>query len=301
MQRKTYRIISYGGLGDALLTTPVFKAIKNKYPDSIIKVYCAPKNHKEIYENNPYIDTLKTTSIWDMPVERAVHGFRVLRYRSQRRLYKNRYHDNLYGKFFPSKTYSIQASRIIAETMEIELGDTDLQIFLTQAEEAAAAKVMAAYKNPVTIQITSITSANQNWPIQNWNKLVAATPECTFIQLGLLNEAKVEGAVDLRGKTSVREAIALLKYSKSFVGVVSSMAHATNAVGVPGVILFGASCPKVWGHPNNINIFKNTPCAPCIDTLLNIKCPYGSLCMSTISVEEVRDAVLKQTLEPVLV
>jgi len=108
------------------------------------------------------------------------------------------------------------------------------------------------------------------------------------------NEDKVEGAADLRGKTSFREALSILNSSLSFVGVVSSFSHATSAFGTPGVVLFGASSPEAWGHSNNINIYKDLECAPCMDILLGSPCPYGKPCMTTITVDEVRKALLTQ-------
>jgi hypothetical protein len=83
--------------------------------------------------------------------------------------------------------------------------------------------------------------------------------------------------VDLRGETSVRESVALLRHALAFVGVVSFLAHATNATGTPAVVLFGPSAPNVWAHPNQMVINKSLRCAPCIDTLAGHPCPYVSV------------------------
>ena len=44
-----------GTLGDMILATPMFSAIKEKYPDSVIDVVCSPRN-VEIIKNNPNIN-----------------------------------------------------------------------------------------------------------------------------------------------------------------------------------------------------------------------------------------------------
>jgi ADP-heptose:LPS heptosyltransferase len=111
--------------------------------------------------------------------------------------------------------------------------------------------------------------------------------------VGLPGEPHVPGAVDLRGKTSLREVFALLKAASGFVGVTSSFSHATNAFGTPGVVLFGPSAPEVWGHANNVNLSRNLPCAPCIDVLHNAPCPYGAECMH-IPVAQVQEALRRQ-------
>jgi ADP-heptose:LPS heptosyltransferase len=181
--------------------------------------------------------------------------------------------------------------------MGLKLEDKRIQVYLTEDEEKKGRLALAGYKNPIVIHNTSETSENKHWPLANWEQLVREMPEYTFVQLGLSGDMKVNGAIDLRGKTSFREALAILKSSMSFVGVDSSFAHATNAFDVPGVILFGATTPKVWGHGNNVNLYKSLRCAPCIDILVSSVCPYGKVCMTAISVSEVKDSLMKQLMK----
>jgi len=282
--RKTYRIISFGGIGDALLTTPVFKALKERDPACIIKVYCVNKKHLSIYRYNPHIDRLAAASFWKQPVQTA-------RYFLNPAYARKKYFNNEYGRCAPSKSYETHASRIIADMMGIEIQDETLQVFLTPAEEKYGSEVMSAYHNPVIIHAIAACSGNKHWTQENWEQLVDTMPECTFIQLGLLSEQPIRGTVDFRGKASIRESIALIKYAKSFVGVDSSFAHACNAVGTPGVVVFGPSTPVIWGHRTNVNIFKGVSCSPCIDVLSSSGCPYNTYCMKNITVSEVKAAL----------
>lgn len=283
MRKKVFRIISYGGFGDVLLSTPLFSAIKQKYPHSRVIVYCMKKRDRDIYRDNPYIDDLRSTSFIRNPVAYAKRYFKLTQF-----YWLNYPHVN------PSLTYEKNAARIIAEMVGINLDNPRLEVYLSSEEEKWGREKLAAYRNPIAIHITSWTSGNQQWPLRNWEELVKSLPGYTFIQLGSSNEEKVEGAIDLRASTTFREALAILKSSMSFVGIVSSFSHATSAVGIPGVVLFGPSTPLVWGHDNNINLYKNLRCAPCVDILLDSPCPYGKTCMSTITVEEVRNALLSQ-------
>jgi ADP-heptose:LPS heptosyltransferase len=50
-------IIILGRIGDMILSTPMFSAIKKKYPDSKIHVLAGRANHS-IIRNNPYIDNI---------------------------------------------------------------------------------------------------------------------------------------------------------------------------------------------------------------------------------------------------
>lgn len=200
-----------------------------------------------------------------------------------------------YGKLKPSINFKKHAVEIIADILEVTLKDKKIEIFLTKKEDEKAMKTLSKYNNPIIIHTTSKCSKNQEWPIERWEELVKRMPDYTFIQVGLNNEPAIKGTVDLRGKTTVREAIALVKHSKAFVGVVSAFAHITAAVGKPAVVLFGPSTPVIWGYEENINIYKDLRCAPCIDTLGGKTCPYDKKCMGKISVREVEKTIKKIT------
>lgn len=283
MKRKKIRLLPTGGLGDILLGTPSIKALKQKYPQSRIIVFYRNKNESEIFQHNPYVDDLRPATFWANPIEYSLWYFKKIEL--------TLFH---YPALSPSLNYNKNSTEIIAEMLGVELQDKNLQVYLTQKEDNKAVNELSRYKKPVIIHVTSNCSKNQNWPVENWERLIKEMEGYTFIQLGLSKEDKIEGAIDFRGKTTFREALALIKNAQSFVGVVSSFSHATNAFDIPGVVLFGASTPEVWGHRNNINIYKALRCAPCIDLLLGSMCPYGKPCMTQITVEEVKSALLQQ-------
>lgn len=280
---KPLRVILFGGLGDALITTPTFKAIKNACPDRKIIIYCFNERQQSVFLNNPFVDRVTNTKFWHNPITFIKYHFKW-----------TPVFDDFYGRFFPTIIYDKNAKDIIAEMYGIELQDKNVQVFLSEKEDASGRYFMSQFKNPVLLHVTSRTSENQHWPHENWEKLVQSMPECDFLQLGIGDERKVESAIDLRDKHTFRETLAVMKYAASFVGVNSSYAHATNAFNIPGVVIFGAAQPVIWGHPNNINLYKRYRCSPCLDILHDSPCPYATPCMHNISVEEVRDALLKQ-------
>ena len=80
-------------------------------------------------------------------------------------------------------------------------------------------------------------------------------------------------------------------------GVDSFFGHVASAFDITGIILFGDSSPFVYGHDNNINIYKSLPCSPCFELLGGSSCPYNIACMKEISIEmvsnEIREILLK--------
>jgi len=275
--RKHIRLVSWGGIGDALLTTPALAAIKLTWPDSHLTVFCPP-NHRDVYLNNPHIDSLKTPG----PVARAVLNFAKTS-------------DTNYFEYWPSVIYPHKhATELIAERLGVMLARRELAVYLTDKEEQEAAAILRSYVRPITIHTTSNSCSNQRWPIEYWEQLVAEMPDCTFVQLGLEHEPPVKGAVDQRGKTSLRISMALIKRSLVFVGVVSSLAHASNAVRTPAVLFCGPSSASNWGHSNAVHLDKRLPCAPCVELLRDWECPYDRACMKNISVQEAKEAIRHQ-------
>ncbi|HWK03637.1 MAG TPA: glycosyltransferase family 9 protein [Puia sp.] len=282
-KRKTIRVITWGGLGDILLSTPSFKALKKKYPGCRILVFCKQDRHKLVYEGNPHIDQIRSATFWGNPIHYCLYYLKMATF-----------YVFDYEFLYPSFTYEKNATEIIAEMLDVELEDKRVQLFLTKKEEDKARELLAGYKTPIVIHMTSLTSENQEWSRENWENLIRTMPDYTFIQLGLPDEEKIDGAVDFRGKTSIREAFAVIKYSSGFMGINSSLSHVSNAFNIPGVVLFGASNPEIWGHPNHTNIYKKIRCSPCVDMLYSAICPYGRTCMHSITVEEVRSAMIRK-------
>lgn len=86
----------------------------------------------------------------------------------------------------------------------------------------------------------------------------------TLVQLGSAGDPPIEGCVDLRGKTTMRESAAILANSLLFLGQVGFLMHLTRAVDRPAVIIYGGR-EKPWqsGYSSNTNIATELPCSPC--------------------------------------
>jgi ADP-heptose:LPS heptosyltransferase len=282
MKPKNVSVVSWGGLGDALLATPGFRAMKERWPELRLTVYCKSWLHYELYLHNPHIDSLRGPGIVSRARQTLAKALRIPLIEPN------------YGSLHPSLIYSKSASEIIAEMFGLELKQKDLVISLTHDEEESAKRILEHYQIPVAIHVGADFSPNKHWPVQSWEALVLRNPRYTFLQIGRPSDQKVTGTVDLRGKTSLRCSLAVVKYAKSFVGVDSVFAHATNAFGTPGVVLFGPSSPVIWGHPNNCNLFLSLRCAPCIDILGEHPCPYSTQCLKGIVVEAVEQSLNQQ-------
>jgi ADP-heptose:LPS heptosyltransferase len=267
-----------------MLTTPSFRALKEQYPKCKVMVYCQQKSHLDVYKNNPNIDGLKLARFYSAPIQYIEYKLRL------RKFYRNNY-----GIFRPSFHPMGKAADIIATMLDTRLNDRRMQIFLTEDEEEEAKARLSRCPIAVAMHVTPGWTSNKSWPAPRWVELVESNSKITFVQLGLLTETLIPGAVDLRG-IPLREAFAVIKHSRGFVGVESVFAHIAAAFGTPGVVLFGPSGPAVWGHDGNINLYAGLRCSPCADILKRDACPYGKPCMTHISVSDVSEALTKQLL-----
>ena len=96
---------------------------------------------------------------------------------------------------------------------------------------------------------------------------------------------------DLTGKTSLREAIALMSRCRLFISNDSGMMHVAAALGVPTVAIFGSTNPATTSPPgrNHIIIHKDVACSPCLKT----DCPTDFKCMDLIGVDDVYEAAVR--------
>jgi 3-deoxy-D-manno-octulosonic-acid transferase/heptosyltransferase-1 len=95
-------------------------------------------------------------------------------------------------------------------------------------------------------------------------------------------------AVNLGGKTSLRQLAALYRRAVLLVTTDSGPMHLAAALGTPVIALFGPTDPSRTGPygPNHRIISKGLPCSPCFKK----QCPEPR-CMTDISAEEVFSAV----------
>jgi heptosyltransferase II len=95
--------------------------------------------------------------------------------------------------------------------------------------------------------------------------------------------------LNLAGKTSVRQLMALLSQCRLLITNDSGPMHVAAAFGVPIVAIFGSTDHTTTSplSPSCRIVRKPTECAPCLKT----ECPTDHRCMTAVSVLDVLDAV----------
>lgn len=105
------------------------------------------------------------------------------------------------------------------------------------------------------------------WLREHWQQCVAqlkaAQPDLVIVQLGSEKSGEVIPGVDvnLRGKTTLAEAMIVLKHAKLHVDTEGGLVHIAHAVGTRSVVLFGPTNIKFFGYPENRNLLM--ACGDC--------------------------------------
>jgi heptosyltransferase-2 len=157
----------------------------------------------------------------------------------------------------------------------------------------------------------------RTWPVDRYRSLILELirnykdhhPKVIVLGRGGGDLAKEEGSLfpsdselppevlDLSGKTTIAEAVALISRSRLFIGNDSGLLHIAVATETPTVAIFGATSHRqvIPFSDRTIVVRKDMPCSPCFfhAPLLEFSCPYDTLCLRSIEVADVMVAVEK--------
>ena len=255
-----------GGIGDDLLCTCVFRELRKRGQSNLVfRTF-----YRELFRGNPDLDAVIRKKI-PIFAGMLVHGLN---------LFQLTYFVPLQEHFL------VSMCRMAGITGEVSMRP---YLCLRPAERAAG----RLFDRQIVIQSAGLGSAkpmkNKEWFPERFQLVAEALRSKTsVIQLGTPLDPPLQGALDLRGKTSVREAAAIVANSMALVGQVGFLMHLARAVDCRSVIVYGGrETPETTGYIANQNLVGITPCAPCWE---ENKCDYGRECMKMISTETVIQA-----------
>ena len=268
-----------GGIGDDLLCSCVFRELKKRGTRGI--ALATP--HAPLFERNNDVDEI--IPIRNTPSDKWLQlGLPLLRM-----AYTN-YNPMTDGDEPPAEHILIKLLRLAGIKGPVELRP---YMFLTK-EEFAAGKLA---EGQVVMQSSGLSAAhsmrNKEWYPHRFQEVCSELrADVQVIQLGSKDDPKLEGAMDLRGKTSLRESAAILANSYVFVGLVGFLMHLARAVDCRSVIVYGGrEKPAQSGYVANKNLYTQVRCAPC---WLRNPCDFDHKCMDAITTQQVIAAAADQ-------
>ncbi len=204
--------------------------------------------------------------------------------------------------------HEVQNFLAVLKADGVKVEDDYLEIWTTPEEEQKAARVLTDAGIDASEQVAAIhpfsADPHRSWPMENFSALASRlSKEGGFHPIVLGGARDVEpfrqmrhlfggGTVDLVGKCTLRETMALLKRCALFVGNDSGIMHLAAAVGIPLVALFGPQSPVKFGpwSGHATVIYKGLECSPCRQKFFTECAPSARMrpsCMEAIGVDEV--------------
>ena len=131
--------------------------------------------------------------------------------------------------------------------------------------------------------------ANKEWYPDRFQAVAnSLASHFTIVQLGTPLDPPLRGAIDLRGKSTLRESAAIVAASRVAICQVGFLMHLARAVDTRAVVIFGGvEDPAITGYTANENLAAAVDCATCWRPN---DCPHDRKCMEAITPADVLSA-----------
>lgn len=317
----TIGIVREGGIGDRMILGAFAVAVKRKFPNSHITAIV--NNSIEPLTRHDAIDKMKLYKPvhWDKTEKNSkgrydilyllkyvpkviVNKYSLNEYKKSVDEIFSRYSDIYYeshGHNIPRSLQSLKKNSIdfLCECACLEGGQRDLSIKLTANDNKILLNLQT--NKYITIHNGDFRGrGNKCWPTDSWKELVKKMKKIglSVVQLGVELDEFVEGSYDLRGKTTIYEAAAIIKQSLNHIDTEGGLVYLSKAVGQKSIVLFGPNYPGFFGLKGNINYRGGDDiCETCCykdGWWWECHLGYDSCkAMETITVEDVMQKVVK--------
>lgn len=328
-QASSILVVRYRFIGDTILTVPFLRNLRRAYPQAKIDVLVGPQSG-EVLAGCPYINELitydttryhkydsgegKARSFWSYVSELRKRkydtAFLLKRSFSSAALAlligcKNRIgygtagRSLLLSKSVPwnSEVHEVESTLDVLREAGIEIGDTDLEAWISAEEEKAVRKLvpqLAENKRKILFHAAA-AHPNKEYPLEHWAvvmKELAKKEQILPFFTGssqdfltyerLIGLAGMEG-VNCAGKLSLRESMALLAGMDLSICTDSGPSHLSAAVGTPTLAVFGPTDPerwRPWGSKHEAIFDSSLPCRPCN---YKMSCDNKRQCLTELS------------------
>ncbi|MBP7792710.1 MAG: lipopolysaccharide heptosyltransferase II [Candidatus Goldbacteria bacterium] len=312
-------------IGDAVISTAFLKEAKRVYNRLYV---LSDVRVKDVFMNNPYVDELmvfdKKNFSDNLKIISKIkkHGIKtgitltpsfsssLIFFLSGVKKRAGYYRDGilLNLKHKPDNKHTIHISQEYKRifyliSTRFEFKDVKQEIFTDLKEEKETLSAFDLNKRHFNVVIAPFVQYGpaKMWNIDKYDVLIDRLKQKIrnvkiFIigteedkKYDLKNDYKI---TDLRGRTTIRQIIHVIKNSDLFIGNDSGMMHIADAFNKRSVVIFGSTSP-VWTGPlsKNSKVVKvNLKCSPCFDR----ECRYKTYeCLEQITVEMVLKEINK--------
>jgi heptosyltransferase-3 len=250
--------ISLSNIGDAVMTTPVLQALHELYPEAVIDIV-GDQRSSEIFKHCPYRGEIfhkqknrflrgvpaMLRVLWaqsyDLVVDIRTDGLAYLLPAGER-----------FTKLNRTKTGAHSVQQHLGIISKIYQGDPpQCHVWISDKEKIFAEESLGDFYGKKLLGIGPGANADKKiWPKENYLSLVekAGNDFDAVVFLGDNRDKKLSDyissitdvpCINLCGKTSILEAVAIQQCLDFFVGNDSGLGHLASAAGIPTLTVFG--------------------------------------------------------------
>jgi ADP-heptose:LPS heptosyltransferase len=319
-----------GGFGDVMWAMPVMKEIRRKYPQAIIFI-ATEERTMPIFQSVPYCNACVSSEFWNLqslirasdevfdfggiatflkkemkkePVEACFYHVGIPQPKERKEMRPHLVLNIDEGKqaeaILRKEGVSPEEDKII--TIALESSTPNRNWIFSYARQLSE-RLIADGKKVIWLSESkdfgdttfSQCKCGNEFCFTSQNPPLSLRYQCTQCKeyIDVSRFKAPEGVVNLGGKTSMRQAMAVIALSDVFIGPCSGLMVIATSLEIPTIGLFGAFSPNriakyydkfipLWGRPK---------CAPCNEHWTECREGYPAPCMRLISVDQVQIAI----------
>ena len=310
-------IMHQASIGDTLMVTPVYRAIKECYPDCETVVITSPVGYELLY-GNPHIDLLLSYRKGDdvLPIIKSI-------WRSDAAVifdyhYRNAFYAFLamipkrfgYGKDFinirmkDEPLEMFEPLKYLAGVKQLGIHTEDISLtapYVSTEEKERVAKICNSIKGnskKLVLIVPYSLDKIKDWEESKYREIIRRLQEndCAVVMSGGIDEferihKEFPNVTNLAGKTNLRESAELINQSDLQICGCTGMLHISSTTKTHSIAIYGPSNPMQWAPKKNCTVIThNFPCSPCHNIPGKPIC-QNNRCLKEISVDEVWQAV----------
>ncbi len=320
-------VIRMSSIGDIILTTPVLKAFKEKYPNSEIE-FLVLEQFKDAISGVGYVDRLITFN------KKENDGLKnILKFADNLKKNNYDYIFDLHGKFRSKiiakrlgvKTYTYKKRAwwktllVKARLIKYKVDDTIIKNYFGAFKdfdlEYKGENLDFSFKEDkelkglenLPVMAPRASKNTKEWTAEGFGRLAKLIKERYGVKTILIggkadlerceeiNRISGDSCIILAGKLSLKESGALLSKAKFLVTNDSGPFHIARGVGCKTFVIFGPTSPGMFDFgENDTLIYAGVECSPC--SLHGDKvCPKKHFkCMRSIKAENILEIIDKK-------
>ena len=314
-------VLNQNMIGDIVLSTPVLKALRDKFPQSKI-AFLISKDTAPLVQGLPFIDEVICYEKGDPLIQtiRKIWRYDValcldFKYRSavlpffaaipiraglshKRKLFLSNFiarDDKESEETYEPQNMVNTIERAIGLKLDIDPNTLYVAPASVLDIKKADELLSGLAEKRIKIAIAPWASNDsKSWGFTNYCELMESLNKnykVDFVIFGMekdkaKGEFKETNVYDLRGKTTLAEMTEVLRRVDLFIGGCSAPLHIAAAVGVSSIALYGATSPKHWAPRAKTSvIYHKMECSPCDQ--YGCTCHGQYFCMKKILIDEV--------------